>query len=53
MEWWRTDMPAACLQQTRPNHYAMGHIIAPKEIVAAQGYAVMGALIPIRLVKRP
>jgi len=33
----------------RPNHYAMGHIITPKEIIAAQGWAQMETFIPIRL----
>lgn len=33
----------------RPNHYAMGHIITPREVIRAQRYAVMETFIPIRL----
>ena len=33
----------------RPNHYAMGHIITPSEIIEAQGWAQMEAFIPIKL----
>ncbi|MDW2800640.1 hypothetical protein RZO55_24020 [Clostridium boliviensis] len=33
----------------RPNHYAMGHIITPAEIIKAQGWAQMETFIPIRL----
>ncbi len=33
----------------RPNHYAMGHIITPSEIIKVQGWAQMEAFIPIRL----
>ncbi len=33
----------------RPNHYAMGHIITPPDIVEAQGWAQMEAFIPVRL----
>ncbi len=31
------------------NHYAMGHIITPPEIIKAQGWAQMEAFIPIKL----
>lgn len=33
----------------RPNHYAMGHIITPPEIIEAQGWAQMEAFVPIKL----
>lgn len=33
----------------RPNHYAMGHIITPAEIITAQGWAQMETFIPVRL----
>lgn len=33
----------------RSNHYSMGHIITPKEIINAQGWAHMETFIPIRL----
>lgn len=33
----------------RPNHYAMGHIITPAEIIKAQGWAQMETFIPIKL----
>lgn len=33
----------------RPNHYAMGHIITPAEIIRAQGWAQMETFIPIKL----
>ncbi|BCN30919.1 hypothetical protein [Anaeromicropila herbilytica] len=33
----------------RPNHYAMGHIITPPEIIRAQGWAQMETFIPIKL----
>ncbi|WP_066715820.1 hypothetical protein [Clostridium sp. Marseille-P299] len=33
----------------RPNHYAMGHIITPAEIIEAQGWAQMETFIPIKL----
>ncbi len=33
----------------RPNHYIMGHIITPAEIIKAQGWAQMETLIPIKL----
>lgn len=33
----------------RSNHYSMGHIITPKEIIHAQGWAQMETFIPIRL----
>nr|WP_314463043.1 hypothetical protein [uncultured Clostridium sp.] len=33
----------------RPNHYAMGHIITPAEIIKVQGWAQMETFIPIRL----
>ena len=33
----------------RPNHYAMGHIITPQEIINAQGWAQMETFIPVKL----
>ena len=33
----------------RMNHYAMGHIITPAEIIKAQGWAQMETFIPIKL----
>lgn len=33
----------------RPNHYPMGHIITPSEIIKAQGWAQMETFIPIKL----
>lgn len=33
----------------RPNHYAMGHIITPPEVIKAQGWAQMETFIPIKL----
>lgn len=33
----------------RPNHYTMGHIITPPEIIEAQGWAQMETYIPIKL----
>lgn len=33
----------------RPNHYAMGHIITPRAIIGAQGWAQMEVFVPIRL----
>lgn len=33
----------------RPDHYAMGHIITPAEIIAAQGWAQMETFIPVKL----
>lgn len=33
----------------RSNHYAMGHIITPPEIIKAQGWAQMETFIPIKL----
>lgn len=33
----------------RPNHYSMGHIITPSEIIEAQGWAQMETFIPIKL----
>ena len=33
----------------RPGHYAMGHIITPPEIIAAQGWAQMESFIPVKL----
>lgn len=33
----------------RPNHYAMGHIITPQEILHAQGWAQMETFIPVKL----
>lgn len=33
----------------RTNHYAMGHIITPPEVIIATGYAQMEAFIPVRL----
>lgn len=35
----------------RTNHYSMGHIITPPDIIRAQGWAQMEAFIPIKLVK--
>lgn len=33
----------------RPNHYAMGHIITPHEIIEIQGWGQMETFIPIKL----
>lgn len=33
----------------RPNHYPMGHIITPPQLIKAQGFAQMETYIPIRL----
>ncbi len=33
----------------RPNHYSMGHIITPAEIIAKQGFAIMETFIPVKL----
>lgn len=33
----------------RPNHYAMGHIITPAEIIKAQGWSQMETFIPIKV----
>lgn len=33
----------------RSNHYSMGHIITPAEIIKAQGWAQMETFIPIKL----
>ena len=33
----------------RPNHYPMGHIITPPDLIKAQGWAQMEAFIPVRL----
>ncbi len=33
----------------RPDHYIMGHIITPGEIIKAQGWAQMETFIPIKL----
>lgn len=35
----------------RPDHYTMGHIINPPEVIKAQGYAQMETFIPIKLMK--
>ena len=35
----------------RPGHLAMGHIITPPEVIAAQGWAQMEAFIPVKLKK--
>lgn len=35
----------------RPNHYAMGHIITPAEVIKVQGFSVMETLIPIKIRK--
>lgn len=35
----------------RENHYAMGHIITPAEVISAQGWAQMETFIPIKLKK--
>lgn len=32
----------------RPNHYSMGHIITPAEIIQAQGWAQMETFIPVK-----
>ncbi len=34
----------------RPNHYSMGHIITPAEVIEAQGWAQMEVFIPIKLI---
>ncbi|BCJ94452.1 hypothetical protein acsn021_20210 [Anaerocolumna cellulosilytica] len=36
----------------RPNHYSMGHIITPAEIIKAQGWAQMETFIPIKLISK-
>ena len=33
----------------RPNHYAMGHVITPAEIIKVQGWAQMETFIPVKL----
>jgi hypothetical protein len=33
----------------RSNHYAMGHIITPPEVIKATGYAQMESFIPVKL----
>lgn len=33
----------------RKNHYAMGHIITPAELIKAQGWAQMETFIPVKL----
>jgi hypothetical protein len=33
----------------RPNHYPMGHIITPPDLIKAQGWAQMEAFIPVRI----
>lgn len=33
----------------RPNHYPMGHVITPPQLIEAQGFAQMETYIPIRL----
>jgi hypothetical protein len=33
----------------RPNHYPMGHVITPRALIEAQGFAQMETYIPIRL----
>ncbi len=33
----------------RSNHYAMGHIITPQEIIDAQGFGQMETFIPVKL----
>jgi len=33
----------------RQNHYAMGHIITPSEIIKVQGWAQMETFIPVKL----
>lgn len=33
----------------RPNHYPMGHIITPADLIAKQGWAQMETFIPIKL----
>lgn len=36
---------------SRPGHYAMGHIITPPELIEAQGWAQMETFIPVKLKK--
>ncbi|WP_334071343.1 hypothetical protein [Paenibacillus sp. A14] len=36
----------------RANHYAMGHIITPPEVIKATGYALMESYIPVKLVSK-
>ncbi len=38
---------------SRANHYAMGHIITPAEVIQATGYAQMESFIPVRLKNQP
>lgn len=33
----------------RSNHYSMGHIITPSEIIEVQGWAQMETFIPVKL----
>lgn len=33
----------------RENHYAMGHIITPQEIINAQGWAQMETFVPVKI----
>lgn len=35
----------------RENHYSMGHIITPQEIISAQGWAQMEAFVPVKINK--
>ncbi|KAB1439882.1 hypothetical protein [Candidatus Galacturonibacter soehngenii] len=35
----------------RHNHYTMGHIITPKEVIKRQGFAQMETFIPIKLME--
>jgi len=37
----------------RVNHYSMGHIITPQEIIKSQGWAQMETFIPIKLKSKP
>lgn len=34
----------------RENHYPMGHIITPQEIINAQGWAQMEAFVPVKII---
>lgn len=33
----------------RPNHYSMGHIITPPEVIEAQGFAIMESFVPVKI----
>lgn len=34
----------------RPNHYSMGHIITPRSVINAQGWAQMEVFVPVKLI---